>query len=349
MSSPLKIEKAEKAERFDPAAPAVARPEVKPESKTKSGSVRKVVILSILVILAIAGAVLGSRTVVFYEHHETTDDAQVDGHINPILPRVSGYVEEVPVKENQTVKAGDLLVKIDTRDLQAKMDQNQAAVANARAAVAVARANVVAARTRREKDAADVQRYKALRDKEEISRQQFDAAVATAEASAAQLQAAQEQVAAAQAQVKQQQADIESARLQLSYTVLTAPVSGIVAKKNIEVGQMVQAGQPLLAIVDGQDMWVTANFKETQLAKMRVGQPVEVDVDAYPDKKFHARIESLSAATGARFSLLPPDNATGNFTKVVQRVPVKIVFTDPPDPQHPLRVGMNVSVVVNIG
>jgi membrane fusion protein (multidrug efflux system) len=339
MSSPLKIEK----------APAAVKPEEKVETKAKSGGVRKIVILSILVILVVAGSILGGRTVVFYEHHETTDDAQVDGHINPILPRVSGYVEEVPVKENQTVKAGDLLVKIDTRDLQAKMDQNQAAVANARAAVAVARANVLAARTRREKDAADVQRYKALRDKEEISRQQYDAAVATAEASAAQLQAAQEQVAAAEAQVKQRQADIESARLQLSYTVLTAPVSGIVAKKNIEVGQMVQAGQPLLAIVDGQDMWVTANFKETQLAKMRVGQPVEVDVDAYPNKKFHARIESLSAATGARFSLLPPDNATGNFTKVVQRVPVKIVFTDPPDPQHPLRVGMNVSVVVSVG
>ena len=347
MSSPLKIEKSlerpiERPERN------TEKPEVKAETKTNGGA-RKIIILSILAILVVVGAVLGGRTVVFYEHHETTDDAQVDGNINPILPRVSGYVEEVLVKENQVVKAGDLLVKIDTRDQQAKMDQNQAAVANAKAAVAVSRANVVAARTRREKDAADVQRYKPLRDKEEISRQQFDAAVATAEASAAQLQAAQEQVTAAEAQVKQKQADIEASRLQLSYAVITAPASGIVAKKNVEVGQLVQAGQPLLAIVDGQDTWVTANFKETQLAKMRVGQKVEVEVDAYPDKKFNARIESLSAATGARFSLLPPDNATGNFTKVVQRIPVKIVFTDPADPQHPLRVGMNVSVVVNVG
>jgi membrane fusion protein (multidrug efflux system) len=344
MSSPLKIEKTAPT----PAPEPETRVETKPEVKTKGSGARKIIILSILAILLIAGGILGFRTVVFYEHNETTDDAQIDGHINPILPRVPGYVEEVRVNENQTVKAGDVLVKIDTRDLQAKMEQDQAAVANARAAVAVNRANVVAARTRREKDAADVQRYKALRDKEEISRQQYDAAVATAEASAAQLVAAQEQVAAAEAQVKQRQADIETARLQLSYAVLTAPASGIVAKKNVEVGQMVQAGQPLLAIVDGQDMWVTANFKETQLAKMRVGQPVDVEVDAYPGRTFHAKIESLSAATGARFSLLPPDNATGNFTKVVQRVPVKIVFTDPPDPQRPLRVGMNVSVVVKV-
>lgn len=342
MSSPLKIEK-------QPEKTVSAAPEPAPETKTKSGRGRKIVILALLAILVITGAIYGGRTVVFYEHHETTDDAQIDGTINPILPRVSGYVEQVLVQENQPVKAGDVLVRIDTRDLQAKIDQDMAAIANARAAVAVSRANVEAARTRHEKEAVDVQRYKALRDKEEISRQEFDAASAASEASAAQLQAAREQVAAAEAQVAQRMADLQGAKLPLSYAVLTAPTSGIVAKKNVEVGQLVQAGQPLLAIVSGTDTWVVANFKETQLAKMRVGQPVEVDVDAYPNKKFNARIDSLSAATGARFSLLPPDNATGNFTKVVQRVPVKIVFTDPPDPQHPLRVGMNVSVAVNVG
>src|SRR5436305_7242048 len=339
MSSPMKIEKVEKA-----------APEPAPEpAAKKSGRGRKAVILSVLAILVIAGAILGARTVVFYQHHETTDDAQIDGHVNPILPRVSGYVRQVLVQENQPVRAGDVLVRIDTRDLQAKVDQEQAALANARAAVAVNRANVEAARTRREKDAADLQRYAALREKEEISRQQYDAASAAAEASAAQLQAARQQVAAAEAQVAQRQADLEAARLQLSYAVLTAPVSGIVAKKSVEVGQLVQAGQPLLAIVQGEGTWVTANFKETQLARMRVGQPVDVEVDAYPGKTFHGRIDSLAAATGARFSLLPPDNATGNFTKVVQRVPVKIVFTDPPDPRRPLRVGKNVSVVVSVG
>jgi membrane fusion protein (multidrug efflux system) len=346
MSSPLKLEK--KIEKVNQPAAEEKEP-VRPETRTKSGSIRKIIILSILAILVVAGAIYGTRTVTFYEHHETTDDAQIDGTINPILPRVSGYVEEITVKENQPVKAGDLLVKIDTRDLQAKVDQSQAALANARAAVAVSRANVLAARTRHEKEAADVQRYQVLRDKEEISRQEFDAAAAASEASAAQLQAAQQQVVAAEAQVAQRLADLQGSKLPLSYTTITAPVSGIVAKKNVEVGQLVQAGQPLMAIVESSDTWVVANFKETQLTKMRVGQPVEVEVDAYPDRKFHARIESLSAATGAKFSLLPPDNATGNFTKVVQRVPVKIVFTDPPDPQRPLRVGMNVSVVVNVG
>ncbi len=150
----------------------------------------------------------------------------------------------------------------------------------------------------------------------------------------------------------QHQATLEAARLQLSYIVLKAPVDGIVSKKNVEVGQFVQAGQPLLAIVQRgttNDVWVSANFKETQLAQMHPGQTAEIEVDAYPGVIFHGRVESLAAATGARFSLLPPDNATGNFTKVVQRIPVKIVFTDPADPRHPLRVGMNVSVTVNLG
>lgn len=344
MSSPLKIEKPQIEK------PHIEKPHIAPkaETKVKSGRARRIVILSILALLLIAGGIFGYRTVVFYDHHETTDDAQIDGTINPILPRVSGYVEEVLVKENQPVQAGDVLVKIDTRDLQAKVDQQNAALANARAAVAVARANVLAARTRHAKEAADVQRYQELRDKEEMSRQEFDAASAASEASAAQVQAAEQQVTAAEALVAQRQADLQGAKLPLSYTVLTAPVSGIVAKKNVEVGQLVQAGQPLMAIVDSGAAWVIANFKETQLARMRVGQPVDVEVDAYPDHAFHGRIESLSAATGARFALLPPDNATGNFTKVVQRVPVKIVFTDPPDPRRPLRVGMNVSVVISV-
>jgi membrane fusion protein (multidrug efflux system) len=222
---------------------------------------------------------------------------------------------------------------------------------------------VAAAHTRQEQTAADVERYKALWDKEEVSQQQYDAARASADASrastdasratvesaAAQVEAAVRQIAAAQAKVAQHQAALQAAMLQLSYATITAPASGVVSKKDIEVGQMVQAGQPLLAIVQGHDSWVVANFKETQLAGMRPGQPVEVEVDAYPGVTFHGRVESLSAATGAKFSLLPPDNATGNFTKVVQRVPVKIVFTDPPNPQRPLRVGMNVSVVVDLG
>jgi membrane fusion protein (multidrug efflux system) len=348
-----------------------------PKPAPKKGGARKIVTLSILTVLLIAGGVMGARTYAFYQHHVTTDDAQIDGNINAVLPRVSGYVAEVRVRDNQPVKAGDVLVRIDPADLQAKVDQEQAALVNAQAAVAVAEAavesaragiagaeaHVAAARTQQQQTAADVDRYKALWSKEEISQQQYDAARAAADAArantasaraetaaaASQVEAARRQVAAVQAEVARHQAALEAARLQLSYATLTAPVSGIVSKKSVETGQFVQAGQPLLAIVQGQDAWVSANFKETQLAEMRPGQPVEVEVDAYPGVAFHGRVESLAAATGAKFSLLPPDNATGNFTKVVQRVPVKIVFTDSPDPAHPLRVGMNVSVVVDLG
>ena len=378
MSSPLRVEKPIEA------APASA-------PGRKRGGVRRIVILSVLAILILVGGVWGFQTVVFYKHHATTDDAQIDGNINPVLPRVSGYVQEVLVKDNQGVRPGDVLVRIDPADLQAKVDQEQAALLSAEAAVAVAeaavtgaratvtgsqakvasnQADVTAARTRAEQTAADLARYKQLLSKEEISQQQYDAAKAAADSARAaaeaarattessratvmsggsQIEAATRQVAAAQAQVAQHRAALEAARLQLSYATLKAPVAGVVSKKAVEVGQFVQAGQPLLAIVQGnQDTWVSANFKETQLARMRPGQKAEIEVDAYPGVTFHGQVESLAAATGARFSLLPPDNATGNFTKVVQRVPVKIVFTGPPDPRHPLRVGMNVNATVNL-
>jgi membrane fusion protein, multidrug efflux system len=375
MSSPLRVEK------VAPPPAAGAKPR---------GGFRKVVVLTALALLVIAGGTFGVNTYLFYRHHATTDDAQIDGHIDPVLPRVSGYVSEVLVKENQHVNLGDPLVRIDPSDLKAKLDQEQASLLNAEAAVSVAqaavasaratlassrakassnRADVTAAGTRVRATASDLERYAALWKKEEISQQQYEAAQtavdasraaaeaarataesarATAESAAAQVEAANRQVAAAQAQVAMHQAALEAARLQLSYTNLTAPAAGIVSKKSVEVGQLVQAGQPLLAIVQGHDSWVTANFKETQLSRMRPGQKAEIEVDGYPGVTFPGRVESLAAATGARFSLLPPDNATGNFTKVVQRVPVKIVFTDPPDPNRPLRVGMNVSVVVNL-
>ncbi|MFL6192668.1 MAG: HlyD family secretion protein [Thermoanaerobaculia bacterium] len=377
MSSPLRVEKRD--------------PEPEPAAPARRGGARKFIIMGVLAVLAIAAGVFGVRTYLFYQHNATTDDAQLDGNIDPVLPRVSGYVKEVRVAANQHVNAGDVLVVIDPSDLQAKVDQEAASLLNAQAAVAVAQAavssaratvtgaqarisgtqaDVTAARTRQEQTAADLARYQALYSKEEVSQQQYEAARAaadaaravaqsasagtataraTAQSSVAQVEAAERQVAAAEAQVAQHRATLEAARLQLSYATITAPVAGIVSKKNVEIGQLVQVGQPLLAIVQGHDVWVTANFKETQLARMHPGQPVEIEVDAYPGTAFHGKVESLAAATGAKFSLLPPDNATGNFTKVVQRIPVKIVFTDKPDPNRPLRVGMNVSVVVNLG
>lgn len=309
---------------------------------------RRVVPWLIAAVVLGAGVFYGVRTISFYRHHAETDDAQIEGHIDPVLPRVAGYVTSIAVDDNQRVEKGQTLLTIDTRDLQSKAETAEGAVQNARAQVAVARANVQAAETARARTAGDLERWRVLRQKEEISQQQFDAAQAAADSARAQRSAASQSVAAAQAQVAQKQADLDFARLQLSYATITAPSSGIVSKKNVEIGQLVQAGQPLMAIVQDRGVWVVANYKETQLRRMRVGQRVTFDVDAYPKRVFHGRVESFSAATGAKFSLLPPDNATGNFTKVVQRVPVKIVPTDPPDPRFPLRAGMSVTTIVDL-
>jgi len=257
-------------------------------------------------------------------------------------------VTEVAVRDNEKVEAGTVLVRIDDRDLRSRVDTARASFENAKAAVAVAQADASARRTQSERAAADLTRYARLRQKEEVSQQQYDAAKAAAEAEGAQAEAAKKAIEAARAQAAQKKADLEYAELQLSYATVPAPAAGYVSRKNVEVGQYVQAGQPLLAIVSEGEPWVVANFKETQLKKMRVGQPVDIQVDAYPKVVFRGKVESFAAATGAKFALLPPDNATGNFTKVVQRVPVKIVLSDPPDAAHPLRPGMSVTAIVSV-
>jgi len=309
---------------------------------------------------------------------EETDNAQVEGHITPVLPRVGGYVAQVRVEENQQVHRGDTLLVIDDRDLRAKLEQADAdlaaaeeqtaggggqAVAQAAAAQAqagAARANIAAAQANAEKARRDVDRLRPLAERNIVSRQQFDAVVAAAQAAEAQVRAARETASAAASQataagagVRVTRSKIESARasrdaaaLQLSYAVVVAPMDGIVARKSVEVGQMIQPGQPLMTVVPLNDVWVTANLKETQTRDLRVGDPVEVEVDAYPGHTFHGRLQSISPATGARFSLLPPDNATGNYTKVVQRIPVRVRFDGGQDPGHPLRPGM--SAVVRI-
>jgi membrane fusion protein, multidrug efflux system len=309
---------------------------------------RRRIVLVILALLFVVGAIFGIKMLIFYRHHAETDDAQIEAHIDPVLPKVSGYVTEIFVDDNQRVEAGQPLLSIDTRDLQARVDTAQAAVASAEAKIAVARANVASARVQSANATADLSRYAALRSKEEVSQQQFDASKTAAGSLAAGVSATERSVSAAQAEAAQKRADLEYARLQLSYAKVVAPASGVVSRKSVEVGQYVQAGQPLLAIVQDGETWVVANFKETQVRKMRVGQTVEIEVDAYPKVVFHGKVDSFAAATGARFALLPPDNATGNFTKVVQRIPVKIVFTDPPDPARPLRAGMNVTAIVRV-
>jgi membrane fusion protein (multidrug efflux system) len=418
-------------------------------------------------IVLLIGLVFGVRYWLYARSHETTDDAFIDGHIVQISPKVSGYVAKVYVTDNQSVKAGDLLVELDPRDFEAKLAQAKAAlnagaaqqrqaqtqvtltrvttranvrqasagVQQARSGVAGARAGaaselsrtsqaqasigtaeanmqqalsqVSAAEAEAARANADVQRYQLLYEKDEISRQRLDEAIAAARTANAQLNAARDKVAAAEAQVRearaatsaqasnaqraqtqvsgahaqvnealgrlaqantapqqvavsqaqaasaganlqQLQAAVDQAELELSYTKIYAPESGRVTRKAVEVGALVQVAQPLMAVVPG-DVWVTANFKESQIGNIRPGESVDITVDAYPNKVFRGHVDSIQAGTGARFSLLPPENATGSYVKVVQRVPVKIVFEpNQIDPQHLLAPGMSVVPEVKV-
>jgi membrane fusion protein (multidrug efflux system) len=383
---------------------------------------------------AAAAIVLGvGVTWWYYSGRESTDDAQIEGHITQISARLSGTIIKVNVTDNESVAAGTILAQIDPHDYQVAVDRVGAELADAEANAAAAgtgvpvtavstrsdirtatgaleeaesgvtvadrqveaaQAQLVAAQARmREQEATalkntrDVERWKPLVAKEEISQQQFDAAVAAAEAARAAADAATSDAAAAQtavavaqqravqaravvaraqaalqaaktapeqveitkaraasadARVKQARATLAQAELNLERTSIKAPTSGIVSRKAVEVGQLVQPGQPLLALVSLDDVWVIANFKETQLDEVRVGQRARVEVDALGGRDFNGHVDSIAAATGARFSLLPPENATGNFVKVVQRVPVKIVFEPGQDPNHMLRPGMSV-------
>ncbi len=329
---------------------------------SRHGGPRKIVFAVLASLALTAGLLFGLRYLRYALSHEETDDAQVQGHISPVLPRVSGYVARVLVDDNQRVAAGQPLVEIDPADLDLRIASAEAALqnaesvlANARAAAAAAAANVETARVLRDKAADDLVRDKKLFAGGALTDRQLTDSQAAADQTAAQFAAQVKQAAAAQTQVGvagtltgQRRADLDLAKLQRSYATVTAPIAGVVSSKNVEPGQFVQAGQTLLAIADDSDVWIVANFKETQLTHLRVGQPVEFTADSYPDVVFHGRVDSIAGATGARFALLPPDNATGNFVKVTQRVPVKIVLTGPPDPQHPLRPGMSVEPSVRI-
>ena len=327
--------------------------------------------------LLLAGGFWGVKTLTYARVHESTDNALIDGHVIPVLAKVGGFVTGVRVAENDRVAMNAPLVTIDDREFKVRLasseadlaaarassggsgngpGQAQAMVANASAQTAVQQANVDAARAQVVKAEADLARYTDLAAKNIVSKQQLDAATAQAAATRAQLVAVQRQASAAGANVEGMQAGVrlaqarlgaasaarENAALQLSFTNITAPTSGMVSKKLVEVGQLVQTGQTLMNIAADTGLFITANFKETQLDKLRVGQPVELEVDAYGGAAIEGVVESISAATGARFTLLPPDNASGNFTKVVQRVPVRIRITKGLDAARPLRIGLSV-------
>ena len=382
-------------------------------SRTHSKGFRIGLAIAILVLL-----VVGFFVYRYLTSYESTDDAQIDGHINSVSARISGHVLKLDVQDNQYVAAGTVVVEIDPADYQVAYDRAKADFEDAEAAaeaagvtvpitsvntsaqvsstqadVNSARAGIQAAKQQYEaaqaqlqeaeanntKAQSDLQRYKQLVQKQEISQQQYDDAYATAAASAATVagakasaQAAQQQVtqaegklvqaeanyryaataprqmrvtraraaqALAQAQLKK--AALDQAGLNLEYTKVRAPIDGIVSNRTVEVGQNVSPGQQLMNVINLDDIWITADFKETQLADMRVGQPVTVHVDAN-SRSYNGKVNSIAGASGARFSLLPPENATGNYVKVVQRIPVKIVLDPDQNKDHGLRPGMSV-------
>jgi membrane fusion protein, multidrug efflux system len=383
-------------------------------SRTASPGFRIAVIIAVVVLL-----VAGVFVYRYVSSYESTDDAEVDGHINSISTRISGHVLKLNVLDNQYVQAGTVLVEIDPADYQVAYDRakadfdsaqavaagagvdvpitsvnttsqvssTEADVAGARAGIAAARQQLEAAKAQRDQAEAnnvkaqnDLVRYKQLVDKQEISEQQYDQALAAAKADAAAVDAARATADAAQSQVTQAQdkllqaeanwrnaqtapqqmqvtrsraasaqadaqlkkADLDQAQLNLQYTKVLAPVAGAVSDRTVEVGQNVAPGQELLKLIPLNDVWITANFKETQLREMKVGQPVTIEVDAN-GKSYKGKVDSIAGASGARFSLLPPENATGNYVKVVQRIPVKIVLDPGENKDQSLRPGMSVT------
>lgn len=383
---------------------------------TQPQSRRRVIIVAVIAIIVLLAVGIWWRST----YSENTDDAQINGHLIQVSARINGQVARVYVEENQVVKAGDVIAELDPRDYQVAVENAEAALASAQANAAAANVNVPittvntgsnlrsadagltatyagvkqaekqldAARARVAQDRAnntraqaDLERYKPLVEKDVISKQQFDSAVAAAAASKAELDGARaselaaieavreaserktqaeaqlkfaqtgpQQVAAqsarakqAQAQVAQAQAQLDQARLNLSYTKIVAPAAGIITRKSVEINQNVATGQNLLTLVSLDDLWVTANFKETQLRHMAAGQSVEIEVDS-TGKTYHGRVTQVGGATGSVLSLFPPENATGNYVKVVQRVPVRIDFTNlaGEDSSHALRPGFSV-------
>src|SRR4051812_32037515 len=350
------------------------------ETEIEKPSNRKKFVLPIVGVIGLLILFWAFQKWSYGRSHQSTDNAQVDGHIVPVLAKVGGYVKTVNVNENDHVNAGQLLVQLEDDDYRVRVQAAQADLAAAEATAggggfagqaqaqgqsaagqrAALDAQIGAARANANKADADLARAKELADKQIISKQQFDAAKASADVAHANLIAAERQAAAAGGTVNTAEAGVRvanartmaaraisaNARLQMEYTRITAPASGEVSRKQVEVGQLVAPGQPLLSIVADTGVWVTANFKETQLSAIRVGQPVEFEVDAY-NCTGEGKVASVSGATGAKFALLPPDNATGNFTKVVQRVPVRIAVTKPCGGNHPLRPGLSANVHID--
>lgn len=302
-----------------------------------------------LAVLAVAAGYGGYRWWLHSLNFVETDNAYVVGHVHQISSRLAANVTEIPVADNQFVHAGDVLAKFDAREFQVRVEQAKAQLSQAEAAIAQADAQITQCRAARERTQADFARVRQLivENAKATSAQEFDAAKAAAESAEANWQAAQAARTVAVAARNTAKASLADAELQLSFTVVTAPASGRVGKKSAEPGNRVAPGQPLMALV-ADEVWVVANFKETEVGRMHLGQPVELKVDAFPKRKLHGHVESLSPASGAQFALLPPDNATGNFTKIVQRVPVKILLDDESIREISSRLAPGMSVIAEV-
>ena len=357
-----------------------------PVKKKKSPVFYIVLTLAVLVV-----AFFGFRQYQYGQAHEETDDAQIAADVSPVISKISGYISEVKVKDNQFVKKGHTLIVLDNRDQKMAVSQAEAALGtaqsnvtsahagseaaasginNSRAAVQTANAQIEAAKVNVWRTEQDMKRYSELVKDHSITQQQFEQASAAYQSAQKQLQvlvdqknqanvqtgvvtsqsnATYQNIGVANSQLKQRQVDVENAKLNLSYTVITAKENGYVSKIPVQPGQFVQAGSQLFSVVLSNQKWVVANYKETQVEKMVEGQKVEIEIDAFPDHKFEGTIASFSPATGSTFSLLPPDNASGNFVKVVQRLPIKITFNKiDSEIMKKLRVGMNVKTVVSL-
>jgi membrane fusion protein (multidrug efflux system) len=337
-------------------------------SKQKKSPVRTIILVLVLLI----AVYFGYKKINFAITHETTDNAQVETQITPVLPRVAGYVKTIAVKDYDSVKAGQLVVELDDAELQTQLaemeaDYRQAEVDvidakallnNALVSLSINKGNIELSQMRKKKAEDDLKRDQSLFIDQAITRKQLDDTKFAVETASQQLQnsktdlsAAESRIAVLRAGVQKaeagldvKRAKIEQTKLKLTYTKIYAPQAGKIGKKNVSEGQYVQAGTPLFSIVNDTTYWVVANFKENQLKKLYPGKEVDIEIDALPNVKFTGVIESLSEATGAKFSLLPPDNASGNFVKVTQRVPVKILFKDIDKYKQMLRAGLSVYV-----
>ncbi|TPG32591.1 HlyD family secretion protein [Flavobacterium pectinovorum] len=345
---------------------------VKIKNETRRNRTFHVLITIIACVLVASGIILGIWFYVFNSNHEETNDAQVEQYVTPIMSRITGYVQEVRFDENQFVHKGDTLVIIDNREYKSKLNVALADVQSAEQSSVVAQRNVAttastttigesqlaAAKTNLWKTKLEYERYQALVKDEAATSQQLEKVRADYESAQAHFQEmrdriqssnlstsqAQANVPTTQTNIASKQAVADNAALFLSYTIITAPYDGWVGKRTLQPGQMVKEGQSLLSIVS-KEKWITANFKETQLQYLTVGQEVRIQADALSGKEFTGIITSLSPASGARFSLLPPDNATGNFVKIEQRIPVRIQLKETNKQADFLRAGMNITVI----